>query len=109
MKKTITKKEVEPVKHLEVKTLEHKGIKVTVMIDYDKGEASLVEQHQYKEKRWVFANRGLEYMRSWGDILEAMQNAVDYCKKELEHKLAVDSAFTDRMVEIIGKESVCKK
>lgn len=88
------------IKNLEVRTVEHKGIKVTIKIDYDNGKASLVEFDRggykggnWKDKSFVFAGRGLEYMNSWLDILDAMKHAVSECKKELEFSLAQSSKF----------------
>lgn len=74
-------------KHLEVKTIEHKGIKVTVAIDYDRGTASFVEHkfdRGWDDKKFVFSRRELPYMNGWLNILEAMSVAVKECKKELE-------------------------
>lgn len=91
-------------KHVEIKTIEHKGINVTIKIDYDKGTASLVDARNmsgnYPAKQWVFAERGLEYMNGWLDILYAMTEAVRECKKDLEFSLAQSSAFKDRLVEM---------
>lgn len=86
------------MKHLEVKTIEHKGIKITIMIDYDNGLVSLVEKQPFhgsvfQKKQYIFANRGLEYMNGWLNIIEAMQVAIKECKKELEANLAEKSAF----------------
>jgi hypothetical protein len=91
-------------KHLEVKTIEHKGINVAVSIDYDEGTASLVEilhangNVQTPPKKWVFANRTLDYVNSWLTIIEAMSIAVKECKKDLEHDLAEKSKFNDREI-----------
>lgn len=74
-------------KHIEVKTIEYKGIQVTVRIDYDAGTASLVEQADsqgFPAKQWIFKGRTVEYMQGWLDILEAMAVAVKQCKKDLE-------------------------
>ncbi len=92
-------------KHVEIKTVEHKGIKVVVKIDYINGKASLVEllqangEVQTPAKKWVFAERGLEYMDSWIIILEAMTVAVKECKKDLEFSLAQSSAFKEEMAD----------
>ncbi len=98
-------------KHLEVKTVEHKGIKVMVKIDYDEGEASLVEllhangQTQYPAKKWVFAGRTLDYVNSWLTIVEAMQVAIKECKKELEHDLAEKTKFkTDIIIKATNRK-----
>lgn len=69
-------------KHLEVVTYTHKGVDVTVQIDYDNELISLVKEQsnsvpkRFDAKQWVFANRGLDYMEGWQDILAAMSHAV---------------------------------
>lgn len=88
-------------KHLEIKTIEHKGVKVILKVDYDEATVSLVQyitNRGYEVKNWVFANRGLEYLNPWLNILEAMSVAVKEGKKELEAKLAEDSKFRDEVV-----------
>lgn len=97
-------------KHVEIKTIEHKGIEVVVKIDFDAGTASLVEAQKgsmptvYGQKQWVFANRGLEYMQGWLNILEAMTVAVKECRKDLEWKLAEDSKFRNDIEVAAQKE-----
>ena len=88
------------MKNLEIRTLEHKGIKVTIKIDYDKGTVSLMEfeNESWKRKKWIFADRGLEYMNGWQNVLEAMQVAVAECKKELEKDLAEKTKFKEDLV-----------
>ena len=96
-------------KHLEIKTIKHKDVSVTVAIDYDNATVSLVNvpsinfssNHSpltLEPKKWIFANRGVDYMNGWLNILEAMTFAVKECKKELEHKLAEDSKFKDDII-----------
>lgn len=100
------------MKNLEIKTIEHKGIKVTMKIDYNAGEASLVQLSYdgktYFAKQWVFANRGLEYMNGWLVILEAMTVAVKECKKELEVSLAQASAIKEEKI-ISGVRAIAAK
>lgn len=98
------------MKNLEIKTIEHKGIKVTMKIDYDIGEASLVEMNGsgYGQKSWVFAKRGLGYMNGWLNVLEAMQVAVKECKKELEFSLAQSSEFRESQI-IEGAQAIATK
>ena len=88
------------MKHIEVTTLTHKGIKVTYRINYDRGTATLVEyQNQnWKKKEYVFADRGLEYMNGWLDILEAMQVTVKKCKEILEADLAEKTKFRETAI-----------
>lgn len=91
-------------KHLEIRTIEHRGVKVTIKIDYDNGTASMVEMGGFGAKKWVFAERGLAYMDGWKNILDAMQLAVKECKKELELSLAQSSAFKDETVDFLAAE-----
>jgi hypothetical protein len=100
------------MKNLEIKTIEHKGVTVTYKIDYDAGRASLVEfqNNGWKKKEWIFAERGLEYMNGWQDILEAMQVAVKECKKALESDLAEKTKFgTKLVIRFDSKGNVIKK
>lgn len=80
------------MKHQEIKTVEHKGIKVMLKVDYDSGLVSLVERGmefgKYKKMEWVFAERGLEFMNSWLNILEVMSFAIKEGKKCLEQDLS---------------------
>lgn len=102
-------------KHLEIKTIEHKGIKVVLKLDYEAGTASLVDllhangDTQSTPKKWVFAGRGLEYMNGWLNILDAMTVAVKECKKDLEHDLAEKSAFKDRIIKMAVEKPKSKR
>ncbi len=104
------------MKHLEIKTIEHDGVKVIVKIDYDAATASFVESKQqdqsgranFVSKQWIFANRTLDYMNGWITILEAMKVAVRECKKDLEADLAEKSRFKERIVENVLKHDAMK-
>lgn len=76
------------IKHLEVKTYEYCGISVTVSIDYDRSVISLMERNTsprgWDVKKWVFAERGLDFMNGWQTILDAMKYAVEESAKELK-------------------------
>lgn len=80
-------------KHLELKTYTFNGVEVLVKINYDKGLISLCEQipHQnihnettFQDKRWLFSNRGLEYMAGWKEVLHAMEFAIESASNELK-------------------------
>ncbi len=94
-------------KHLEVRTTEHKGINVMVRIDYDNNTVGLIERTAGEDcgftgKKWVFNNRGIEYMQGWLDILEAMTVAVKDAKSDLEKHQKAKSAKKEKlMVDII--------
>lgn len=98
------------MKNLEIRTIEYKGVKVSIKIDYDTGEAALVELGTYEDKKWVFSHRGLGYMDGWLNVLEAMTVAVKECKKELEFSLAQSSAFKDEHIDHIkNRKNVASK
>lgn len=98
------------MKNLEIKTIEHKGIKITIKIDYDKGEASIVEwienSSKYDPKQWIFKSRGLEYMKGWETIAEAITVAIKECKKELEFSLAQSSKFSKEQLAAFEDELI---
>lgn len=72
------------IKHYEVKSYKHLGIKIRIAIDYDREKISLLDQAETsKPKRWLFAERGLEYMDGWQDILSAMKYAIEMATDEL--------------------------
>ena len=98
------------MKNLEIRTIEHNGVKVTIRIDYDKGKVSLMESVDgvWKPKKWLFADRGLEYMNGWKGVLEAMQEAVKQCKIALEEDLTMKTAFREELVMAIAEEELKK-
>lgn len=79
-------------KRKEVYDFTHKEITVTVMIDYVDNEISLLDRNG-DSKKWLFSNRGVEFMNGWLTILEAMSLAVVDAKKKYEANLAAVSAF----------------
>lgn len=102
------------MKNLEIKTIEHNGIKVSVKIDYDKQTISLVERKNggaYQDKAWYFSGRGVEYMKGWSDILEAMNYAAQYGKEQLKEHLELSQknlakAFRKHQDDMIFKNHV---
>jgi hypothetical protein len=78
-----------------IKTIEHKGIAVRFSVDFDEGEVSLLDKDN-SAKQWLFAGRGLEYLNSWLNILEAMQEAVKEGKKLLEDRKKEDGDSLDK-------------
>lgn len=109
------------IKQIEVKTIEHKNIKVTVGINYFKGEIALLEydteRKDFAVKKWTFENRGLEFMQGWQNILDAMKYAIKIAtddlaafqkEKQNEAKKIVNEAG-NFMLEVFGKESGLKK
>lgn len=115
-------KNPQPTKHLEVKTYAHKGVSVMVKIDYDKGTISLMEKNhnmgsQDVPKKWVFAERGIEYMAGWLNILEAMSLAIGKAESELlAHQKAKEKALQEKekdlykaMADMKPEDGVLKK
>ena len=74
-------------KVVDVYIYKHNDITVTVKIDYTKGKISLVDGNREKHQEFIFANRGIEYMQGWLNILEAMQEAIKDARKRLEDEL----------------------
>ncbi len=86
------------IKHLEIKTYEYGDVKVTVQINYDLNTISLIEMcdiphlhdPQYnkscysKPHHYVFANRGLEYMNGWRNVLHGLEHAIGEAEAELK-------------------------
>lgn len=54
-----------------------------VRIDFFKGEIHLLD-NDFSAKKWVFANRSIEYMQGWKQILDAMKYAIDRATEEME-------------------------
>ena len=78
----------------------HNGIKILVKIDYIENEISLVEEYNgvYTNKKWVFAERGVEFMSSWIDILETQEVAIKEAKEMYEKELARTSEIKEKVV-----------
>ena len=84
-------------KHLEIETYMYAGVAVRVRIDYDAEHISLLDQGN-GAKKWVFAERQLEYMQGWQNILAAMKYAIEQATKKLEkHVRAVEKEKADLM------------
>ena len=78
----------------------HNGIKVLVKIDYIENKISLVEEYKgvYTNKKWVFAERGVEFMSSWIDILETQEVAIEEAKGMYQKELARTSEIKEKVV-----------
>jgi hypothetical protein len=108
-------------KVVEIYGFTHKEILVSVKIDYKRNEISLLEGYKGSSynfngeaKKYVFANRGVQYMQGWLNILEAMQEAVKDAKRRYEAELAERSAFKKEdnlvgLVKILQKTPMPKK
>jgi hypothetical protein len=95
----------------EVLEFEHKGIKVCVKINHLKHNVALVDlkgdrYENVENKKWVFADRGLEYMKSWQYILDAMKYAISEATKILEKDSDENSRLlADNIIQIQQWES----
>lgn len=63
-------------------------VHVCVHINFAKGTISLIDMNtenptSVKPKQWVFANRELEYVAGWNDILDAMKSAIADAEKRI--------------------------
>jgi len=97
----------------------YNDIKVYVKIDYINNKISLVEplswrivqddnnltaswkelSWKFKKKEWLFAERWVEYMNWWLNILDAMKYAIEKAKKMYEAELEKTSRFNWCVVE----------
>ena len=62
-------------------------VSVFVRINYSSGKISLVEPEDKEGtrlKKWIFADRDVEFMQGWLNILEAMKIAIQDATKRLE-------------------------
>lgn len=119
MNKSKTKKDTAPLfvpRHLDIKTHEHKGVKVAVEINFDTQKISLVEfvsrdtgcidpQKKWRAKDWNFSGRELEYMQGWQDVFDAMKNATKLATEELSGYLKLKQSY-DIFIEAIHDEKM---
>lgn len=78
-------------------TFNHKGIEIYLNLDYEKETVSFIEKNG-QPKKWLFTDRGEEYLGGWYLILEAMQEATKYADTRLKDQA---KARQDRKVEKI--------
>lgn len=77
------------------------GTVVYVKIDFSKNKVSLVDQNGANFK-WLFAERGAEYMNGWLNILSAMQYAVRAARDELlAWQKAKEDKDTKQVIDIM--------
>ena len=105
-KDTLEKKK----KLVDVLTYTKNGIDIDIKVDYRKREISLLDSLSNTEKSFIFANRGIEYMNSWLNILDAMRGAIIFGKSELENYVSEQSEVTQkRVVDLIINVNKLKK
>jgi hypothetical protein len=93
----------------EIKDYTYNNITVRVEIDYAKRQISLVEgdnRHKFKTKPWCFANRGLEYMNGWREILKAIEHAISEAEKLLK---AYENSEREEVIGIVQKAFTADK
>lgn len=79
-------------------------VSVGVHINYATGNITLIDTNPQNPKavqgkQWIFANRNIEYMAGWQDILDAMKSAV----ADATEKLTVyNIEATQREDEVMG-------
>lgn len=82
------------------------NISVFVHIDFEHGHISLVEKSNqgYQRKQWLFAERQLEYMNGWLNILDAMQYAITCARDDLKaYQEAKKEAETKKMASVMNE------
>jgi hypothetical protein len=77
---------------------EYQGVKIIAEIDFVAEKISIVEKdgNTFKPKKFIFAERQLQYMNGWLKIL----SAIEYAVKEAQAELQV---VVDKKTEDYGK------
>lgn len=77
------------------------GTIIHVKIDFAKNKVSLVDSNGANHK-WLFAERGAEYMNGWLNIMAAMRYVVREARDELEAWQKVqDDKKTKQIIDIM--------
>ena len=96
-----------PIKHLEIKEYSLNSVSVLVKIDYDKETISLLEAGSNPSpKRWMFAERGIEFMQGWRNILDAMRYAIDQAEADLDKHLKAREKEKIALMRAMEKETI---
>lgn len=78
----------------------HNGVIFYIELDYEKGVASFVEKDG-TPKRWLFTERGRDYLGGWLRIYEAMRAATIYADTRLkEQQEARDNAKEEQLIDL---------
>lgn len=90
-------------KNLEIKTYEFNGYDVTIKMDYQNYTLSIVDPLDgYKRKCYVFAERPLDFMDNWVNILDAIKQSVEAAQAEMtEYRKAKQKENEDTAGEIL--------
>lgn len=70
-----------------IRVVSHANYNIFIKIDRENNKVSLVERDSngaYVPKRWLFAERGLEYMNGWRNIIKAIDLAIVDAQADLE-------------------------
>ena len=101
---------------VQIEEYEHKGVTVIIKINYMKEEISVVEctgkrSSDFKDKHWIFANRGSGYIESWCIILDAIKFAVKEANDKLKkyHETQVNEVSEVLFGMIKREDSINKK
>lgn len=97
------------IKHLEVKTYIYGDVKVMVEINYNTEKISLVEHNtndhssdfRTQMKKYIFVQRGLEYMNGWRNVLAGINYAIDEAEKDLSDYIKAKQKEKDEDVTAI--------
>jgi len=86
----------------------HKGISVFVRIDYINNKIDILEptnksEASFAKKKFVFTQRGVEYMQGWRDVLEAVSEATKDAQAKYEHNLAEETKFKEDFAADLAK------
>lgn len=87
-RKAVTPIEMFNKRYQSINSYVYNGVEIWVEIDFKDKKISLINEPEYttnkiESKKWIFANRGLEYMAGWKNILDAMKYAINQASLEL--------------------------
>lgn len=75
----------------------HNGVIIYIKLDYEEGVASLVEKDG-TPKRWLFTERGRDYLGGWLRIYEAMRAATIYADSRLNDQAEAREAVKEEQL-----------
>lgn len=74
---------------------DHKGVKITIELDYESGQVSFVERDG-KAKNYKFAKRTRNYLGGWYLILEGLQEAAKFADSKLAEQAEIREKIKDK-------------
>lgn len=100
------------MKHFEIKSYTYKGqlsdIVIPMFLDYELGTVSVLESPVSigaQPKKFVFADRDLDYKQGWFDILDGIKFAVEGAFLDIKLEHTFQQQIKDEQIEKILKKA----